>query len=92
MVGIHLGSPKDVLEGIKADVTNSSKSKADSCFHQVINAWLCGPKDKVTVPVLAEAVRLAGYGTLASSLLKEGKCLNALLLQGYVFFIYFLIF
>ena len=73
-VGIHLSILKGKLDEIKANVAGVN-SGVDYCFREVINGWLCGPKEHVTVAFLANAVQQAGYGRLASELLHEGTVL-----------------
>ena len=73
-VGIQLSILKGKLDEIKANVAGVD-SRVDYCFREVINGWLCGPKEHVTVAALANAVKQAGYGGLGSELLNEGTVL-----------------
>ena len=73
-VGIQLSILNGELHVIRANV-GVVNSIVDYCFREIINDWLCGPKEHVTVAVLANAVQQAGYGALANELLHEGTVL-----------------
>ena len=73
-MGIQLGVPKGELDSIKACVAGVN-SRVENCFIEVISTWLTGPKENITVDILAEAVRKAGFGGLADDLLADSAFL-----------------